>query len=375
MSDSQQAFLGDVSLVVDARALAGDRLRRRRRRPPAPPPGRPRPPASPVLYAGSIERVDFGEEHETKGFVVARRRSRGASTGVRRDAGAPVRDVRRRRRVATSDPSSTTRSCGARRHPDDRRRRAASRRSRGSARSRSPRSAGGRTARGNPSADSTSLSPPSRPSRSTSPATRPRGPRRPRPRDPRGGRVMRLKRVNAWPRRRPPLIDEHVPRVRRGTRTSTRSTSTASRSWTWTRVAPDDPEDAGSATAGRSSERHPRVTTDPGRESPRVARLLLEDGDLAITHVELAGDDSKRRTGRRRRDRGRGVRVKLERVALRGFLSHTDTDWSPNGARLVTLVGRTAPASRRSPPTRSATRSSTSPGRRPTSSSSSARPT
>jgi len=31
--------------------------------------------------------------------------------------------------------------------------------------------------------------------------------------------------------------------------------------------------------------------------------------------------------------------MRLERIALRGFLSHRDTDWSPNGARLVTLVG------------------------------------
>jgi DNA repair exonuclease SbcCD ATPase subunit len=31
--------------------------------------------------------------------------------------------------------------------------------------------------------------------------------------------------------------------------------------------------------------------------------------------------------------------VKLERVALRGFLSHTATDWRANGARLVTFVG------------------------------------
>lgn len=31
--------------------------------------------------------------------------------------------------------------------------------------------------------------------------------------------------------------------------------------------------------------------------------------------------------------------MKLERIALSGFLSHADTDWSPNGARLVSLVG------------------------------------
>jgi exonuclease SbcD len=70
MGPAQEAFLGDVSLVIDTRALAsigfeavvaghlhqhqvlvdGDR---------------------PVLYTGSPERVDFGEEAETKGFVVA----------------------------------------------------------------------------------------------------------------------------------------------------------------------------------------------------------------------------------------------------------------------------------------------------------------
>ena len=31
--------------------------------------------------------------------------------------------------------------------------------------------------------------------------------------------------------------------------------------------------------------------------------------------------------------------MRLERVALQGFLSHVDTDWQPDGARLVTLVG------------------------------------
>jgi len=31
--------------------------------------------------------------------------------------------------------------------------------------------------------------------------------------------------------------------------------------------------------------------------------------------------------------------MKLDRITLRGFLSHRDTDWAPNGARLATLVG------------------------------------
>lgn len=31
--------------------------------------------------------------------------------------------------------------------------------------------------------------------------------------------------------------------------------------------------------------------------------------------------------------------MRLERVALQGFLSHVDTDWQPDGARLVTIVG------------------------------------
>ncbi len=31
--------------------------------------------------------------------------------------------------------------------------------------------------------------------------------------------------------------------------------------------------------------------------------------------------------------------MKIDRIALQGFLSHADTDWSPNGARLVSLVG------------------------------------
>src|SRR5450759_811162 len=70
MSESQQAFLGDLGLVVDARALAaigfegivaGD-LHRHQVVLESP---------CPVLYPGSIERVDFGEEHEAKGFVIA----------------------------------------------------------------------------------------------------------------------------------------------------------------------------------------------------------------------------------------------------------------------------------------------------------------
>lgn len=70
MSDSQQAFLGDLSLVIDSRALqdvgfeavVAGHLHRHQVVVPG---------DRPVLYAGSIERVDFGEEHETKGFIVA----------------------------------------------------------------------------------------------------------------------------------------------------------------------------------------------------------------------------------------------------------------------------------------------------------------
>lgn len=70
MSETQQAFLGDLSLVVDARALqaigfeavVAGHLHRHQVVLPG---------DRPVLYTGSIERVDFGEEHETKGFVVA----------------------------------------------------------------------------------------------------------------------------------------------------------------------------------------------------------------------------------------------------------------------------------------------------------------
>jgi exonuclease SbcD len=70
MSESQQAFLGDLGLVVDARALTAigfegvvaGHLHRHQIVLESP---------CPVLYPGSIERVDFGEEHEAKGFVIA----------------------------------------------------------------------------------------------------------------------------------------------------------------------------------------------------------------------------------------------------------------------------------------------------------------
>lgn len=67
MSESQRAFLGDLSLVVDAGALqaigfeaviAGHLHRHQSVLPN-------------VIYAGSIERVDFGEQGEPKGFLVA----------------------------------------------------------------------------------------------------------------------------------------------------------------------------------------------------------------------------------------------------------------------------------------------------------------
>lgn len=69
MGEAQQAFLGDMSLVVDTGALAAvgfegivaGHLHRHQLIPAA----------VPVLYAGSVERVDFGEEHEPKGFIVA----------------------------------------------------------------------------------------------------------------------------------------------------------------------------------------------------------------------------------------------------------------------------------------------------------------
>jgi len=70
MSETQRAFLGDLGLVVDARALAAigfeavvaGHLHRHQVVIPG---------DRPVLYAGSIERVDFGEESEPKGFIVA----------------------------------------------------------------------------------------------------------------------------------------------------------------------------------------------------------------------------------------------------------------------------------------------------------------
>lgn len=70
MSETQQAFLGDLGLVIDARALAAigfeaviaGHLHRHQVVLEEP---------CPVLYPGSVERVDFGEEHEAKGFLVA----------------------------------------------------------------------------------------------------------------------------------------------------------------------------------------------------------------------------------------------------------------------------------------------------------------
>lgn len=70
MSESQQAFLGDLSLVVDGAALAAigyslvafGHLHRAQTVIDDP--------ACPVVYAGSIERVDFGEQDEQKSFLV-----------------------------------------------------------------------------------------------------------------------------------------------------------------------------------------------------------------------------------------------------------------------------------------------------------------
>jgi exonuclease SbcD len=69
MSESQQAFLGDLSLVVDTHALAAigfegivaGHLHRHQ----------VIPAAVPVIYCGSIERVDFAEARDAKGFVIA----------------------------------------------------------------------------------------------------------------------------------------------------------------------------------------------------------------------------------------------------------------------------------------------------------------
>lgn len=70
MSETQQAFLGDRGTVVDAGRLAAigfeavvaGHLHRHQLLEGL---------ACPVLYPGSIERVDFGEEREAKGFVIA----------------------------------------------------------------------------------------------------------------------------------------------------------------------------------------------------------------------------------------------------------------------------------------------------------------
>lgn len=69
MSDSQQAFFGEHGLVIDTGALASigfeaivaGHLHRHQ----------VIPASVPVLYTGSIERVDFGEADQVKGFVVA----------------------------------------------------------------------------------------------------------------------------------------------------------------------------------------------------------------------------------------------------------------------------------------------------------------
>lgn len=70
MSETQRAFLGDLQTVVDAVALGAigfeaviaGHLHRHQVVVDGP---------CPVIYPGSIERVDFGEEHERKGFIVA----------------------------------------------------------------------------------------------------------------------------------------------------------------------------------------------------------------------------------------------------------------------------------------------------------------
>jgi exonuclease SbcD len=70
MNETQQVFLGDLDIVVDARALAAigyaavtfGHVHR----------GQTviDDPACPVVFAGSIERVDFAEEAEEKSFLV-----------------------------------------------------------------------------------------------------------------------------------------------------------------------------------------------------------------------------------------------------------------------------------------------------------------
>lgn len=70
MTDKQVAFLGDLDLLVDARALSAigyaavvlGHVHRAQ--------AVVDDPASPVIYAGSVERVDFAEENEEKSFVL-----------------------------------------------------------------------------------------------------------------------------------------------------------------------------------------------------------------------------------------------------------------------------------------------------------------
>lgn len=69
LSESQQAFLGDQQLVVSAadlgaigfEGIVAGHLHRHQVLSTVPP----------ILYTGSIERVDFGEEGEAKGFILA----------------------------------------------------------------------------------------------------------------------------------------------------------------------------------------------------------------------------------------------------------------------------------------------------------------
>jgi exonuclease SbcD len=73
MTDSQRSFLGDLDLVVDARALseigfAAVVMGHVHRAQEVVAAGGAA--SGPVLYAGSQERVDFAEEHEAKSFVI-----------------------------------------------------------------------------------------------------------------------------------------------------------------------------------------------------------------------------------------------------------------------------------------------------------------